>query len=78
MSLTADHLILFLKDTLRLDGDVTSDSPLFTSGALDSVAMMNLIAFVEERAAIQVRADQVTLENFDTAGRIVAFARAAA
>lgn len=78
MSLTADHLILFLKDTLRLDGDVNPDSPLFTSGALDSVAMMNLIAFVEERAAIQVRADQVTLENFDTPGRIAAFARAAA
>ncbi|TPE53101.1 acyl carrier protein [Amaricoccus solimangrovi] len=78
MSLTADRLILFLRDALRVEGEVTPESALFTSGALDSVAMMNLIAFVEEQAAIQVRADQVTLENFDTPGRIVAFANAAA
>lgn len=78
MSLTADRLILFLKDTLQLDGEVTPESTLFTSGALDSVAMMSLIAFVEEQAAIEVRGEHVTLENFDTPGRIVAFAQAAA
>ena len=78
MSLTPDRLILFLKDTLRLDGEVTPESTLFTSGALDSVAMLSLISFVEEQAAIQVRTEQVTLENFDTPGRIVAFANAPA
>lgn len=78
MSLTPDRLILFLKSTLRLDGEVTAESTLFTSGALDSVAMLSLISFVEEQAAIQVRTEQVTLENFDTPGRIVAFANAPA
>ncbi|PZQ47787.1 MAG: phosphopantetheine-containing protein [Rhodovulum sulfidophilum] len=78
MSLTSDRLIRFLKDTLRLDGEVTPESALFTSGALDSVAMLSLISFVEQEAAIQVRTEQVTLDNFDTPGRIVAFANAAA
>jgi acyl carrier protein len=78
MSLTADRLILFLKDTLLLEGEVTPESALFTSGALDSVAMMSLIAFVEEQAAIQVRTEEVTLENFDTPRRILDFAGAAA
>ena len=78
MRLTPDRLIQFLRDTLLLDGELTPESALFTSGALDSVAMMNLIAFVEEQAAIRVQAEQVTLENFDTPGRIAAFANAAA
>lgn len=78
MSLTADRLILFLRDSLALEDEVTAESALFTSGVLDSVAMVNLIAFVEEQAAIQVRTDQVTLENFDTPARIIAFANAAA
>lgn len=36
--------------------------------------MLNLIAFVEETSGIQVRPEQVTLENFDTPARIVRFA----
>jgi acyl carrier protein len=74
MALTTERLIAYLKETLQLDGEVEAGTPLFSTGALDSVAMMNLVGFVEEAAGVQVRAEDVTLENFDTPERIARFA----
>lgn len=67
------HLIEHIKDAFDFDGDLTGESELFSSGALDSVAMMQLIMFVEETAGIQIRAEDVTLDNFDTVSRIVSY-----
>lgn len=74
MTLTETQLLSFLKDTLNVDGDVSLESELFSSGALDSVAMLQLITFVEETAGVRVRPEDVTLENFDSAARILRFA----
>lgn len=73
MALTEAALTAFLRDTLNLE-EVAADTELFSGGALDSVAMLTLIAFVEEAAGIQVRPDQVTLENLDSPARILDFA----
>ena len=74
MTLTETQLLSFLMDTLNVDGDVSLESELFSSGALDSVAMLQLITFVEETAGVRVRPEDVTLENFDSAQRILRFA----
>lgn len=74
MTLTETQLLSFLKETLNVDGDVSLESELFSSGALDSVAMLQLITFVEETAGVRVRPEDVTLENFDSAQRILRFA----
>ena len=74
MALTEAQLIGYLRDSLSVDGNLDSDSELFSNGALDSVAMLSLIAFVEEKSGIEIRPDHVTLDNFDTPGRIVRFA----
>lgn len=71
MALT--DLIAFLKGSLNVE-DAAPDSALFSNGALDSVAMLNLIAFVEESSGIQVRAEHVTLDNFDSPARIARYA----
>lgn len=70
----ADQLIEYLKSTLSSTSELSHDTELFSSGALDSVSMLDLIAFVEETAGIQIRAEDVTLENFDTPARICRFA----
>ncbi|MBU3030649.1 acyl carrier protein [Paracoccus marinaquae] len=75
MSLTADDLIRFLRDELNIEDDLDAGTELFSTGILDSVAMMNIIGFVEEKAGIEVRPADVTLENFDTLQRIVDYAR---
>ena len=74
MSLTKDDLIAYLSDALDTDEELQGDTALFTSGLLDSVLMQDLIMFFEEKTGTQVPAEDVTLENFDTPGAIVAYA----
>lgn len=74
MSLTKDDLIAYLSDALDTDDDIQEDTALFTSGLLDSVLMQELIMFFEEKTGTTVPAEDVTLENFDTPGAIVAYA----
>ncbi len=71
MALTTQQLIDYLKETLNLDDGIDPETELFSSGILDSVAMMNVIGFVEETARIEVHPADVTLDNFDTPSRIV-------
>jgi len=73
MSLTTESLIVFITKTLEVD-DVVADTPLFSSGLLDSVTMLDLISFIETSARIEVNREDVTLDNFDTVERIVRFA----
>lgn len=53
--------------------NLRNDSPLLTSGILDSVATLRLVTFVEERYGIQVEAHEAGVENFDSIDSIVAF-----
>ncbi len=78
MPLTQTALIDHLRRTTPLNGEATGDSTLFSSGLLDSVAMLDLIVYVEATAGIEIRPEDVTLDNFDTPDRIVRFVQAAA
>lgn len=71
MPISTEDLIAFLADALGIADDLGPDTELFSSGLLDSVAMMNIIAFIEDRAGIDIRPADVTLDNFDTVQRIV-------
>lgn len=73
MNLTSHDVVDFVKDSLAVDEPIDVESALFSTGLLDSVAMLNLITYVEEKARIEVRASDVTLDNFDTAQRIEAY-----
>ena len=74
MPLTLEDLTAFLDNALDTDAELHGDTALFTSGLLDSVLMQELIMFFEEKTGTQVPAEDVTLENFDTPGAIVAYA----
>lgn len=78
MPMTPQDLIAFLRDEMNIEDEIGPDTELFSTGLLDSIAMMNLIAFIEERARIEVRPADVTLDNFDTVQRITDYALAGA
>ena len=78
MPMTPQDLIAFLRDEMNIEDEIGPETELFSTGLLDSIAMMNLIAFIEERARIEVRPADVTLENFDTVQRITDYALAGA
>ena len=76
MKLTSSQLIEFIRDSLQVETNIDSQSKLFSTGELDSMSMMQLIDFVEKAAGIDVRPEDVTLENFDTVENILKFAGA--
>lgn len=78
MPMTPQDLIAFLRDEMNIEDEIGPDTELFSTGLLDSIAMMNLIAFIEERARIEVRPADVTLDNFDSVQRITDYALAGA
>ena len=49
-------------------GDLTEESDLATTGIIDSLAILKLIAFIEEKWGIRISDSDVTLENFRTLG----------
>jgi acyl carrier protein len=53
--------------------NLPDDTPLRTSGILDSLATLSLIGFIEERFGIEVEAHETDVDNFDRLGDIVAF-----
>lgn len=72
MAVTVEAVLGYLREDHAVT-DVEAETALFSSGLLDSVAMMGIIGFIEEKAAFDVRPADVTLENFDTVARIVAY-----
>ena len=61
-------------DTFEVDFEgLDNDLPLFSSGRLDSISMVALVEFLEEETGIEVDADELTLENYDTIDSILSF-----
>lgn len=56
--------------------NLKDDTPLRTSGILDSVAMLKLVSFIEERCGIEVEAHEAGNENFDSIDGIASFIEA--
>ena len=70
-----------VKETLRqfivktyLPGEsvenLQDDTPLRTSGVLDSMATLGLVSFVEKEFDIELEAHETGIETFDTVGGI--------
>jgi acyl carrier protein len=53
--------------------NLRDDTPLRTSGLLDSMATLRLVSFVEQEFGIEVEAHEAGIENFDRIEDIAAF-----
>ena len=64
-----------LEDALEGEdpSNLTDDLPLRTSGILDSMGVIRLTYFLEERFAIRIDAHETGVDNFDSVAAIVAF-----
>lgn len=52
--------------------NLKDDTPLRTSGVVDSVGTLRLVSFVEERCGFEVSAYEAGVENFDSIQNIMA------
>ncbi|MEM8964699.1 MAG: acyl carrier protein [Acidobacteriota bacterium] len=59
----------------RDDVELSVDDDLLSSGLVDSLGVMRLIRFLEERHGVTVPPADVTLENFMTVGAITVYVR---
>lgn len=54
-------------------GELDAEAPLFTAGIIDSLSLLDLVAFVEKHCAIKVPAADMRLEYWDSVSRIVRY-----
>lgn len=74
--LSAAQIGAWLCDTFGLDPKhLRDESPLFSSGKLDSFNLVELVAFVEAATGARIRTIDINLDNFDSVARIVAYLR---
>lgn len=67
----------FLSDSLDVDLDgLDEDSPLFSTGVIDSFALVSIMTFLESECGIRISPEAVTLDNFDSVNNMLAFVEA--
>ena len=67
-------LVDFLENDLGADlSDIKDDSALFSSGIIDSFALVTLMMHLEREGGFRINPGDVTLDNLDTIERILAF-----
>lgn len=52
-----------------------AETPLLSSGILDSLGILNLMAFLGDELGIEIGDDDFTLDNFETVGSLLTFIR---
>ena len=73
MTFKKDDLIGYIQTELNVDEPVAGDTELFSSGMLDSVSMVGLISYVEDKGGVHIQPGDVTLDNFDTIDAILEY-----
>jgi len=67
------QLIQFVTERTDSHEAIGLHSPLFSEGLLDSMMVLELTVFVERISGVQFPPSDITLENIDSVGRILAF-----
>lgn len=64
-----------LRQHLRLDAPPADDAPLLSSGLVDSLGVLELVAAIESATGVSIDVTEMTLENLDSVSRIAALVR---
>jgi acyl carrier protein/D-alanine--poly(phosphoribitol) ligase subunit 2 len=54
------------------DIEITCDTPLISSGYVDSFSMVSLLVFIENKFKIKIPPNKATPEAFDSVNKIIA------
>lgn len=71
-----EQLIQFVINDLlngRADDDLEADHDLLATGLVDSLGMMRLVTFLEERYDVVAPPEDVTIENFRTIAAVARY-----
>jgi len=69
----AEDLVQFINDEIVVETVVRADTDLLLTGAVDSLGVIRITHWMEEQTGAVVDPGDVTLENFQTVDRMVAY-----
>lgn len=64
---------LLVEETGIDPGEIGDDTPLLSSGMVDSFALITILTAIESATGLTIEQDDLTLDNFDTLNHIQAF-----
>jgi acyl carrier protein len=72
----ADELLKMINAEISLDPseEITLDTDLLLTGLVDSLGVVQVVAWIEDRLGMDVDPVDVVIENFQTVAKMVAFA----
>lgn len=73
MTPQAEDLVQFINDEIVVETVVGVDTDLLLTGAVDSLGVIRITHWMEEQTGAVVDPGDVTLENFQTVDRMVAY-----
>ncbi len=68
-----EHLIDLIRKSFDLDFDIDRDTPLISSGLIDSLRVSLLLTVLEREYGKTISTRDVGTDNFDTPGQIEKF-----
>ena len=75
MAVDREKILEFLRSKTRADlSKVEDETELFSTGLVDSFAMIDLLFWLEQQTGARVGPEDVSIDNLDTITRIVEFA----
>lgn len=76
MSELASRLRKFVQEEVSItDIELSGETDLLLTGAVDSLGVIRITQWLEDQTGIEVDPGEVTLENFQTIDRMLAYAR---
>lgn len=73
MNLTKKKLIDFINNGTEAKTKIKHNTPLFSNSMLDSIFLLDIVIFIEVQEKIKVENSHISLKNFDTVDRILAY-----
>jgi serine O-acetyltransferase len=67
---SAAEVLALVKEVVQLPPAAKADTPLVSSGFVDSLRLTVLVTAIEERFDVVIESDHVSIEDFDTAAQI--------
>lgn len=62
-----------LEFRFNVKAPIDIDQPLFSSGLIDSLSVIELVSFIERQAGVTIPPIDIVLDNFDSISAILAY-----
>jgi acyl carrier protein len=71
-----EELLDYISERARVERTALgADTPLFSNGFLDSIAVLEMTAFIERTSGVRFDVTEISLDNLDSVGRIMNFVK---